>query len=197
MQAQLAQSMVIRKNADKFLAEKNIQEKLSSLGEVIFVGSYATDLMTWNDIDIQLVLPKNLNPLRTLTRLANDFLEDQDVQKIHMINFSPGKKEGMPIGVYLGVDYKIANKEKWKVDIWSLSEADLDRSKKFNEHMLNKLTPEIRELILKLKFYLIQKKDRVPKLASYYIYNAVFNEQIYEEQAILKYLQDKNIISWL
>ena len=46
------QSQVIKKEADKFLANKKIQEILSKYGEVIFTGSYATDLMTWRDLDI-------------------------------------------------------------------------------------------------------------------------------------------------
>jgi hypothetical protein len=69
----LQKSQHIKQAADKFLEHKQIAQILSRYGEVIFAGSYATNLMVWNDIDLQLKLPPKLDKIEVFADLAKHF----------------------------------------------------------------------------------------------------------------------------
>lgn len=190
----LNKSQKIKKAADVFLHDKQISKILSAYGEVIFTGSYATDLMTWNDIDIQLIIPKSTDPIDAFSILARHFLADTDVAKVKIMNCTPGKKPSMPIGVYMGIDYKIFGTEtKWKMDIWALDEEYLEADRKLKAMIILKITPDLKELILKLKFSLTAAFGRVPQLGSYYIYQAVFQYNLSEETKIIEFLKDHGV----
>jgi hypothetical protein len=150
----LEKSSTIKRAADAFLKQKQIIDILSQYGEVVFAGSYATGLMTWHDIDIQLV-----------TKL-----------------------------VYMGIEFSLREiSVEWKVDIWVLEDEDFQESRILHNLIVSNLTEELRMLILKLKFNLMGDGKRVPKLSSYYIYQAIFRENITEELAIIEYFRQKRI----
>ena len=61
----------IRSNAKQILESKNIDSTIREMGDLFYTGSYALDLMTWNDIDMQIVLKEGLNPIVALGNIHN------------------------------------------------------------------------------------------------------------------------------
>ncbi|MBN8828203.1 MAG: hypothetical protein J0H68_05805 [Sphingobacteriia bacterium] len=190
----LKKSVEIKAKAEEFLFSHHITDILSNYGEIVFAGSYTTNLMVWNDIDIQLILPNSDNYLEVFTSLAKDFLELETTSKVQLLNFYHRKDSNMPRGMCMGLYSKLPDGTKWKVDIWSLAEEELVKSQAFQQLMLSKLNPELRELIIKLKFQLMGEQDRVPKNGSYFIYKAIFEENILEEKDIINYLKERGIL---
>ena len=69
-------------------------------------------------IDIQLIIPKHFNQIDIFANSSKHFLIDADVTSIQTINFTPGKKSDMPVGLYMGINYRILpSNEKWKMEI--------------------------------------------------------------------------------
>ena len=83
---------------------------------------------------------------------------------------------------------------KWKLDIWSLTQEYLYKDHLLRQKILSKLTPQLKELILRLKFTLMAEDQRVPQLASYYIYQAIFEHNLLDKNAILIFLKDQGIL---
>jgi hypothetical protein len=104
------------------------------------------------------------------------------------MNSTPNKYKSLPLGLYLGLDYKITG-IKWKVDIWALEQKALAKDLALKSLILEKLTPDLKELILKLKFTLMADSTRVPQGLSYHIYQAIFQYNLTTEEEILEFLQ--------
>jgi hypothetical protein len=184
----LQKSHAIKQEADKFLAKKKITEILSKYGEVIFTGSYATDLMTWRDLDIQLLIADSLQSQDVFLAIIKDLLPDHELDKVTLMNSTPNKYQSLPLGLYLGLDYKITG-IKWKVDIWTLEETYLVKDLALKSLILEKLTPDLKELILKVKFTLMADSTRVPQGLSYNIYQAIFQYNLTKEEEVFDFLE--------
>jgi len=185
----------LRSNANNFLEKKSFHCLLSKYGEVVYTGSYETDLMVWPDIDIQLIIPPEHSKLDQIMRLSHDLLNDSDVQNIKLINFYLTKKPGMPDGIYLGAKIKDRDSNiSWKIDIWALEPESLKENIKFTKNIKNKLTPELKELIIKWKYELMGDDDRVPQFGSYYLYKAILDENLRNKEEILAYLRYNNLV---
>jgi hypothetical protein len=183
----LQKSQAIKEAASIFLAKKEIVTILSSYGEVFFTGSYKTDLMVWPDIDIQIILPEKAYKIEVFTKIAKDFLSDPDLNKLQIINFTAGKKPGMPLGLYLGLDYQDSD-IKWKLDLWSLEKEFFEQDRLFTEKIIANMTLARKELIITIKNQLIFE-GRVPQSASYYLYKGIFEEKLTDEKEILAFIK--------
>ena len=179
----------IRKQGEKLLVAKRIVEKLEQRGTIFFSGSYALDLMTWHDIDLQLVVKAGLDPLETLSYFYLEMAKDPDFIEGKIINFTGNHKPKMPRGVYLGIDFHSAEHGGfWKLDIWSLFPKDLEANQILLEQLKQKLTPFSRQLILEMKHFLMKSSGRVPQMGSHFLYQAILLEGLSDKQAILDYL---------
>ncbi|AZL15938.1 hypothetical protein [Rickettsiales endosymbiont of Stachyamoeba lipophora] len=110
MNEQLYQSIQIKNQANEFLAQTRLIELLSQYGQVIINGSYALDLMVWNDIDLNLILPPHLNPVNVHIQIARELLDSPLVHAVKLINFTKAKnRTDLPEGVYSCITYRIPN----------------------------------------------------------------------------------------
>ena len=184
----------IRKSAERFIKSKNIESILSKHGNVLYTGSYLTNLMTWNDIDMQLVLDR-YDDINVFTEIAKDILSDDDAICVRIMNSCQRKKSPkMPTGICLNVDYSVSeSSSKWKLDIWSLHPDDLNRDIRLSSKILNNINDDIRYMVLKLKFRFMDNGERVPQLVSYHIYQAIFEHNITSESLIVEYIKNQGI----
>jgi len=160
--------------ADKLLKEKSLIEDLSKFGKVYFTGSYLYNLMTHGDIDIMIVRDKKFEKEEIFEIFKslyfhNEFRSyfiggDWDNPKI-------GKE--FPNGHYLGFKEKI-NNEKWKFDIWFISELEFENRKNMNPSMENLDNKQI-ELILECKKH---RDENHLNISSQGIYNLVLDNKI-------------------
>lgn len=179
----------IRSNAKKILESKNIDSKIRKMGDLFYTGSYALDLMTWNDIDMQLVLKENVSPIEALSNLFNFFVKDPDFIEAQMIHFRGNFKPKMPRGIYLGIKMDCPDLGGiWKLDIWSLTKLDFEKNRSLIETLSSQLDAQSRDLILKLKHEMMVGSKRVPQMGSHFLYQAVLLEGIREKQAVYAYL---------
>jgi hypothetical protein len=113
-----------------------------------------------------------------------------DIHFIDGLNFKI--RNGLPRGYYLGfdmLDERII--EKWKIDLWVLDGEDFNKSQIFMRDAKLALTQELKELIINLKFKLMNGNNRVPSLMSFHLYHAVLFEGLRDEEEILNFVNKK------
>lgn len=184
----------IRSNAERILESKNIDSTIRKMGDLFYTGSYALDLMTWNDIDMQVVLKEDVNPIEELGNVFNLLVKDADFIEAQMIHFHGNFKPKMPRGVYLGIKIDCPNMGGlWKLDIWSLAKPDFEKNRLLIKTLKSKLDSQNRDLILELKHEMMAGSERIPQMGSHFLYEAILLEGIREKEAIYKYLANKGI----
>lgn len=184
----------IRNNGKKLLESKKIEASIQEIGELFYTGSYALDLMSWNDIDMQVVLKTGTDPLDALGKIFTQLSRDPGFIEAQVIHFRGKYKPKMPRGVYLGL--KIEEPDLggvWKLDLWSLEKEDFEKNRALIELLKSKLTPETRALILEMKHELMAGRERVSQMASHFLYQAILLEGIKEKGALKTYLSEKGI----
>lgn len=145
-------ALLIRNNATELLKSKNIEGMIKAAGDLYYTGSYALDLMTWNDIDMQIVLKDGFDPTEILCNLSNQIAKDGSFIEARLINFQEDYKPKMPRGVYLGLKLNCPNLGgMWKLDIWCLSKFDFDKNRALIETLKSKLNTNNRDLILEFR----------------------------------------------
>ena len=188
-------ALSIRNNATKLLKSKNIETMIEIAGDLYYTGSYALDLMTWNDIDMQIVLKDGLDPTEVLCNLFNQLAKDQSFIEAQLINFQGDYKPKMPRGVYLGL--KLNCKDlggMWKLDIWCLSKPDFDKNRALIEILKSKLNDNNRDLILDFKHEMMSETGRVPQMGSHFLYQAILLEDKTDRESIYNYLEERKIV---
>jgi hypothetical protein len=142
----------IRSNAKEILESKNIDSTIRTMGDLFYTGSYALDLMTWNDIDMQIVFKEDVNPIEALSSLFNFFVKDPDFIEAQMIHFRGNFKPKMPRGIYLGIKMDCPDLGGiWKLDIWSLTKPDFEKNRSLIKTLSSQIDSQSRDLILELK----------------------------------------------
>ncbi len=178
----------IRSNAKQVLESKKIDSIIRGMGELFYTGSYALDLMTWNDIDMQVVCKEGINSIEALSSIFSLLSKDPGFIEAKMIHFHGNFKPKMPRGVYLGIKIDCPDLGGlWKLDIWSLAKSDFEKNRLLMETLASKLDLENRDLILEFKHEMMAGKQRVPQMGSHFLYQAVLLEGIREKEALYKY----------
>ena len=184
----------LKSNAKYLLDSKNIDSSLREIGDLYYTGSFALDLMTWNDIDMQVVLKSTLNPIEALSKILALLSKDPDFIEAQLIHFKDKYKPKMPRGVYLGVKMDCPDQGGiWKFDIWSLAKHDFEKNRELIENLRSKLDERSRNLILELKHEMMNGSDRVPQMGSHFLYQAILLEGIKEKNTLYEFLAARGI----
>ena len=178
----------IKKNAQKVIQETGIDAVSEKFGELFYTGSYALDLMTWNDIDMQIKCKKGINELDALNQILSSMLHLSGFIEGKIIHFKGDFQPKMPRGVYLGLKVDIPRLGGlWKLDIWSLRSADFKKNRDLIQSLVSKLDQSTRDLILQVKTEMMKNYGRVPKMGSHLLYQAVLLNGVREKEAIYNY----------
>lgn len=166
----LADSRGWKERADVLLREKGLVEALSRFGVVHFTGAYAYDLMMHGDVDISVVREREFS----IEEVFNIFKELYFEGKFRSYFIGgdwddPRKGNEFPKGYYFGLKEKV-NGERWKFDIWCMSEAEFAR--RSDNPALATATPEQRALILQCKQ---RRNEHKISITGQEIYDAVLN----------------------
>lgn len=194
MGSSIAASEVIRKNAQLVLEKIGLIPLANKYGELFFTGSYALNLMTWNDIDMQIVFQQGRDPKEAFLEIFGHFVKTPEFIKAEVIHFTGDYKSFMPRGFYLGMHMNFSELGGiWKLDLWALSEKDFQKNRSLLEALEEKITPESRALILAIKRDLMKKEGRVPQMGSHFLYQAVLLEGIKDRDLINEYLRKNGV----
>lgn len=178
---------MIKNEADEILKELDIQSLCEPYGKLFYTGSYALDLMTWNDIDMLLLLKEGVDEEKALLYVLENIISHPGFIKSKLIRFKGDYKPAMPRGLYLGLYLNFP--KEWKLDLWCLEKEDFDRNKKLIEQLQKKMTPEKRKLILELKRELQAEKGRMPQMGSHFLYQAVLLKNLVDKEEIYSFLK--------
>jgi hypothetical protein len=204
----LSQQQDLQDEANKVLEELGLLEVLIDYGSPTIIGSMSLRLMTWRDIDIEVVT-------ETLSKESIGQLVAKLINKsAKRIDFSfmdntAHDKIGYPQGIYLGIKYFPSNlpteelnsksERQWKIDIWFLLPEIAEHSERAQgsmktEEIRKKLTDETRQIILEIK-NIIAKDPRYRKeIFSVDIYNAVIEKGVKDLEEFERYYRERKIM---
>ncbi len=182
----------MREKALNLLDKWNIAEYLNKYGDAYTVGSVALDLMTWRDIDLEVICNKEPTREDALEVVEILFVEN-DFRKVTPIDYREGEGVSKPKGLYIGGQYIDEDRNEWKVDIWLLT-PDSANAKKKTQEIRDKLTPKYRERILNLKSRLHDHPKYRKQVLSVDIYDAVLDKEVKDLEGLKEYLKEvKNL----
>lgn len=180
----LKQSKKWKQDAADLLQNSGIENILKKSGNVIFSGSYASDLMMSGDIDIY-VVNKSFSKKRVL-EIFNKLANSCSFEGYLFFDWKSNKHPDFPSAYYIGLKKKIS-KTKWKIDIWFLKPADL--------HKLNYYDLDADEINKEQKFAILKLKDYRNKffknISSKLVYDMVLMHKITTIQGFRKYIKNK------
>ena len=170
----LNHSTRIKLDADTLLKNDGIEALLKRAGEVIYSGSYALNLMVWNDIDLYVVPKPNESPEQCAAQIAALLAVRDDVDLVKVEKNIWKRMPAVPTGIYVGVKIpKPGYKLEWKLDIWIVDEEERAKNKRLIADILCKLDEPKRRLILDAKLKLMGELGRTPSMSSVHVYQAV------------------------
>lgn len=163
-----------KNNADKLLYDFGLLNELKNYGTPYIVGSYAMDLMAWNDLDIY-VSSESMSTEK-LYELTSFILR----------NLSPvwyeAKKEvsdGKTVWFH-GFETEILG-ELCNVDIWFFDSDTITKASDFSKNIKHKLLvdPELKGVVINIKQSLIENEQYgFDKFSSIDVYTAVFEDNV-------------------
>lgn len=173
----------LRHQADIILQDLDLKNFLMRFGKVIFVGSYALELMSWEDIDI--VVSTNPN-YKDYLEAVNYFFPKDNVYSMNIQDFRKSIYPDRPQGIYCGVSYLAKPSTFWKIDIWFMSHSTAIDVMQGVEKKLNN---ENRSVILKIKNEMRDKTTYGKQVSGMDVYKAVLDEGITTLEDFEKYLR--------
>ncbi|MCK4935167.1 MAG: hypothetical protein KAR79_06225 [Simkaniaceae bacterium] len=177
----------LKKEADILLYEKGLYDLLSKYGKVSFVGSYALDLLAWRDIDLELQMqvPHSISDFMDL---AKDLAEFPGVKRITFLKDLHLKYKDFPKGLCMGVYI-----DQWKIDIWDMDAQEITYHQGISNAYKQKLTPDLRELIVSCKQQILTKEGRTPKSSGVYLLEAALTHGLRDPKEIFAYLKKHGV----
>lgn len=149
------------------------------------VGSLATGLMVWRDIDFTVVCD-HLD-IGVVTDIAASLATHPHVRSVEFRNDSGHwnqEASAYPDGLFLGIEY--VTERVWEVDIWFVDEPDRQPDLAHASELSRRLTEAHREAILTIKHALHGR----PGYSSHGIYRAVLDHGITSLEEYESFLSD-------
>ena len=187
MSTPLERAEKLRKQADELMETIQLAELCRGIGPLTPTGSYYLDLMIYPDIDVY-VPPAQPSQL---FKIVSELSEHHPVVKVNYLNAGAGPLKD---GRYIKPVIAYGDWERpWKIDIWAIDQAFIDEKQAELKSLKDRITPEIRALILNYKFSVLDQEFRTPRFSGHYIYQAVLDHGLTDFSAITEYLRAHKI----
>ncbi len=163
-----------KNNANKLLYDFGLLDELNNYGTPYIVGSYAMDLMAWNDLDIY--VSNESMSTEKLYELTSFILNT-----FHPVWYEAKKEvsDGKTVWFH-GFETKILG-ELCNVDIWFFDKDTITKALDFSKNIKQKLlaNPELKEVVINIKQSLIENEQYgFDKFSSMDVYKAVFEDNV-------------------
>ena len=176
-----------KNNADKLLYDFGLLNELKNYGTPYIVGSYAMDLMAWNDLDIY--VSNEAMSKEKLYELTSFIL-----RTFHPVWYE-AKKDVMDgkTAWFHGFETEILG-ELCNVDIWFFDNDTITKVLDFSKNIKQKLlfNPELKEIVINIKQSLIENEQYgFDKFSSMDVYKAVFEDNVRSYKGFTEKYGDK------
>ncbi len=163
-----------KNNANKLLYDFGLLNELNNYGTPFIVGSYAMDLMAWNDLDIYVS-----NESMTTEKLYE--LTSFILNTFHPVWYE-AKKDVVDVKTawFHGFETEILG-ELCNVDIWFFDNDTITEALNFSENIKQNLwdNPRLKEVVINIKQSLIANEQYgFDKFSSMDVYTAVFEDNV-------------------
>lgn len=176
----LARQAALQRQAGEVLADLDLVNLLTIVGQPMLVGSAMTGLMVWQDIDVIVLCPR-LDPGR-IWDAVRPLTSHPCVKKLRWSNVrGPFNLTGRPEieGYYFCVHYHQKAMAEWKIDCWFFPNPDHPRPElELMDRLSQDLTEESRLAILRIKDAWYGHPDYRHAVCSVDIYTAVLDHGI-------------------
>jgi len=181
----------LQKEGNSILEKLQLLQFLSKYGKPVITGSLATGLMTWRDIDIELVDEKK--SFQNLFDTVSYLFGIDNIKNIQLNNNIRGRiRANNPDGLYLGFQYQ--DQELWKIDIWFIHNEKQHSGKDDVLWFNNNINEEKRKSILIIKNQMAVHPKYRKTIFSTDIYDAVLKDNITSYEGFIEYLKNKGKI---
>lgn len=184
----LKNQSVLQEQANEVVLCLDLKNLLSKFGEFKLVGSIVFGLMTWRDIDIDLVLPSDPTD-EMYWKIVKTLFEKVGVKNLNLADNRKQNEFDRPRSMYIGVKYEDEEKQIWKIDIRLLGKEFVTTDAV--EELIKTATEEHRKIILKIKSQVHDNPKYHKTFSSLDIYEAVIKQNISDLNGFHNYL-DKN-----
>lgn len=181
----LAISNSYREKADGFLNKSRLLETLQKYGRIEFEGAYAGNVMLHGDVDIKVIRDNEYtqDEMFIILKDIHDTCGDNIRSLFIKADWDdPRFGQQYPYGRYIGLKTSL-NDERWKFDIWFISEAETVRERGVLDISKTNLTEVQRIKILEFKQY---RKDHGLKVSGQEIYEAVLEKETTDPKEYFK-----------
>ncbi|MEA2056459.1 MAG: hypothetical protein U9O78_01940 [Patescibacteria group bacterium] len=172
----LAEANKLHKQALIVLSNLKVRKVLSTYGKLEVFGSLSYGLMTWEEIDLDLITKKNPDD-ENYWKIVKHFFSLSSIKLVALADNRQGKEKNRPKSMYIGLRYEDSQNKTWKIDIRILREQNVTSdavSKLINDQMTDSH-----------KMYILQIKSQVCHNPSYHkdfssidIYKAVIEDGV-------------------
>lgn len=159
---------------------------LSKFGNPNIVGSFTLGLMTWQDIDIELVKPINEEEY---WQTVHYIFRQSNLKGTFIMDYRKSVNPNTPKGLYICVQYYGKQKDPWKIDIWFIPPREPNQEN-LNEWIKNNLKGEHRIPILEIKNAISSNPKYRKQIFSVDIYKAVIEKNIRDLEGFKNYLKE-------
>jgi hypothetical protein len=176
-------SASLKQEADKLLESTKLNSLLEQFGIVDLGGSYAYDLMVDRDLDFGVAVEAITPEVRA--EIAQLFASQSWMYGMNMTdraNFKPLSHLKAPRALYLGLTIPFPE-ERWNVDIWFTIGDELPEDEL--TQMISKATQEQKDIILEIKYDLLQSGRKEKGITSAEVYKAVMLNKVTSTEQFL------------
>jgi hypothetical protein len=184
----LKRQMQLQQEGQQVLTELGLLDILIKIGTPEIVGSLATGLMTWRDIDIEV----QKTPVESeMWEIANFLFSNRNVRSVNVADYRYRLDTPFfPKGLYLGVKYQKEEGKQWKIDIWLMEPRPVGKE---STHLwlmerVRHMSEAERLTILKLKDAIADHPKYRREIFSMDIYKAVFEASVQDLEGFRQFL---------
>jgi hypothetical protein len=162
----------LKKEADLLVLQCGLAELLAIYPAWFIGGSYSYDLMCWRDLDIYVLDPSP--NLKQCFEVGYELTLRLAAKK----SFFTNNVGGEPSGLYWGIRLGDVRQGAWKLDLWFIDQIGYQQHAVYSSNMVEKLTPENRAIILRIKEEYWQQACYRDTVSGDMIYRAVIDKGI-------------------
>lgn len=171
-----AQASRLRGEASVLLEKDGLMAIVRSGGPAVVIGSYALDLMTWRDIDINVQLPDERD-VATFFRIGDTVSNRFETVRASYSNMFLRTDQDFESGLYWGI--RMSHREQtWKVDLWGYGEQEYARKRSAFEKLRRSLEGADRCAALRVKDAVCRWERYRRGVYSVHVYEAVARDGV-------------------
>lgn len=176
----------LQKQALQAVEASNLKDVLSQYGQFSLVGSIEYGLMTWRDIDINLVMKTDPTDDQ-YWNIVKSIFSSPNVKSLTLVDNRQLNESNRPKSMYIGIRFQDSNKDVWKFDIRLLSHKHV-ATNETQQLIKDNITKETRNVILSIKSQVHNNPQYHKGFSSVDIYQAVLLEKVKDINGFKDYL---------